>query len=110
MRMNNICKIWMELNLMEFFKDAKKKYVSYIINLDQLTKVFQCPECHSFFSEFKKIKRHLAICTKPKIIFEEGNYQPKLNVFENLEWNGINVPKEMRFFPYFIYFDFETWI
>ena len=90
--------------------DQNLHHFSYIINLDQLTKVFQCPECHSFFSEFKKIKRHLAICTKPKIIFEEGNYQPKLNVFENLEWNGINVPKEMRFYPYFIYFDFETWL
>jgi len=37
------------------------------------------------------------------IIFEEGIYQRKLNVFENLEWNGINVPKEMRLYPYFIY-------
>ena len=41
------------------------------------------------------IKRHLVICTKPKLIFEEGNYQPKLNVFENLELNGIKVPKEI---------------
>jgi hypothetical protein len=31
-------------------------------------------------------------------------------VFENLELNGINVPKDMRFYPYFIYFDFETWL
>ena len=27
---------------------------SYIINLDQLTKVFQCPECHSFFIQKDK--------------------------------------------------------
>jgi hypothetical protein len=27
-----------------------------------------------------------------------------LNVFENLDLNEINVPKEMRFYPYFIYF------
>ena len=31
-------------------------------------------------------------------------------MFENLELNGIDVPKEMRFYPYFIYFDFETWL
>lgn len=90
--------------------DQNLHHFSYIINLNQLTKVFQCPECHSFFSEFKKIKRHLVICAKPKIIFEEGKYQPKLNVFENLDLNGIKVPKEMRFYPYFIYFDFETWL
>jgi len=60
--------------------DQNLHHFSYIINLDQLTKVFQCPECHSFFSEFKKIKRHLVICAKPKIFFEEGKYQPKLNV------------------------------
>ncbi|OAJ41901.1 hypothetical protein BDEG_25431 [Batrachochytrium dendrobatidis JEL423] len=85
-------------------------HFSYIINLSQLTKVFQCPECHSFFSEFKKIKPHLNICKKPKIVFEDGNYQPKLSVFENLEQNGISVPRELRFYPYFIYFDFETWL
>jgi hypothetical protein len=90
--------------------DQNLHHFSFIIKLDQLTKVFQCPECHSFFSEFKKIKRHLVICKKPKIIFEEGNYQPKSNVFENLESNGITVPIEMRFYPYFIYFDFETWL
>jgi hypothetical protein len=31
-------------------------------------------------------------------------------VFENRKLNGINVPKDMRFYPYFIYFDFETWL
>jgi hypothetical protein len=63
--------------------NQKLHHFSYIINLPHLTKVFQCPECYSFFSEFKKIKRNLIICKKPKIIFKEGNYQPKLNVFEN---------------------------
>jgi hypothetical protein len=81
-----------------------------IINLSRLTQVFQCPECHSFFSEFKKIKPHLNICKKPKIVFEDGSYQPKLSVFENLELNGISVPRELRFYPYFIYFDFEAWL
>ncbi|EGF80776.1 hypothetical protein BATDEDRAFT_24655 [Batrachochytrium dendrobatidis JAM81] len=85
-------------------------HFSYSINLSQLTKVFQYPECHSFFNEFKKIKPHLNICKKPKIVFEDGNYQPKPNVFENLEQNGIIVPRELRFYPYFIYFDFETWL
>jgi hypothetical protein len=36
--------------------DQNLHHFSYIINLDQLSKVFQCPECHSFFSEFKKLR------------------------------------------------------
>jgi ribosomal protein L37AE/L43A len=93
---------------LNIYSDLRQNHhhFSYIINLSQLTKVFQCPECHSFFSEFKKIKRHHTICKKPKIVFEDGNYQPKLNVFENLGLNAIHVPQEMRFYPYFIYFDF----
>jgi hypothetical protein len=76
-----------------------------------LTKVFQCADCGSFFSEFKKIKKHKHICSdKPKIIFQDGNYEPKMNVFEKLELSGINVPIELRYYPYFIYYDFETWL
>ena len=33
-----------------------------------------------------------------------------MNVFEMLEVNGINVPNELRYYPYFIYYDFETWL
>jgi hypothetical protein len=31
-------------------------------------------------------------------------------VFENLERNGIYVREELGFYPYFIYFDSETWL
>jgi hypothetical protein len=75
-------------------------------NINKLSQVFQCPECNPFLSEAKKMSRHSLICNKgnPKIIFEEGNYKPTSSVFEKLEVNGIIVSKELRFYPYFIFY------
>ncbi|KAK5668190.1 hypothetical protein QVD99_005227 [Batrachochytrium dendrobatidis] len=39
--------------------------------------------------------------------------ESKIQVSLSFNWdelNVINIPKEMRFYPYFIYFDFETWL
>jgi hypothetical protein len=99
------------LNL-NLYTDKQIIHFSYIKNIHKLSKTFQCPECNTFLSEAKKMNRHSLICNKgnPKIIFEEGNYKPSSSVFEKLEVNGILVSKELRFYPYFIFYDFETWL
>ena len=38
------------------------------------------------------------------------NYEPPKNVFEELDELGILVPNNLRFYPYFIFFDVETWL
>jgi hypothetical protein len=100
---NNI----MNLNL---YSDTKEKlnHFSYIKNINT---VFQCAD-GTFVSEAKKMARHMLTCNKgnQKIIFEEGNYSPKSSIFEKLEEHGILVEKELRFYPYYIFYDFETYL
>ena len=107
MSSNNI----MKLNL---YSDTKQKlnHFSYIKNINTLSKVFQCADCHTFLSEAKKMTRHLLTCKKgeQKIIFEEGNYSPKPSIFEKLEEHGIFVERELRFYPYYVFYDFETYL
>ncbi len=58
------------------------------------------------------MQRHSLTCNegKPKIIFDEGVYNPVKNVFEEMEAIGIVVENNDRFYPYFIFYDFETWL
>jgi hypothetical protein len=99
------------LNL-NLYTDKQINHFSYIKNINRLSKTFQCPECNTFLSEAKKMNRHSLTCNKgtPKIVFEDGTYKPSPSIFNKLEINGIIVPEELRFYPYFIFYDFETWL
>lgn len=90
----------------------QRNHFSYIENIHTFTKSFRCANCDVFVSEFKKLKRHYLTCNTvaPKIIFEEGEYSPKQNVFEEMDIYKIFVPHDMRYYPYFILYDFETWL
>ena len=92
----------MNLNI---YTDKKRNNFSLITKINNYTKVFQCVKCDTFLSSYKKLKPHSLICNegKPKIIFEEGSYQPKKTIFEQLDMVGIHVPKELRMYPFFIF-------
>ncbi len=68
------------------------------------------PSLPCFLTEYKKLKQHTKMCQRPRIIFQPGNYEPPKNVFEALDELGIVVPNNLRFYPYFICFDVETWL
>jgi hypothetical protein len=89
-----------------------RHHFSFIKNIANITKVFQCTNCNSFLSEYKKLKSHALIFNKgkAKVIFEDGYYNPKPNIFEQLDAFGIQIPTNLRFYPYFIFYDFETWL
>ncbi|CAF3781358.1 unnamed protein product [Rotaria socialis] len=101
------------LNLNVFTEiETGRHHFSFIKNIANITKVFQCTNCNSFLSEYKKLKSHAFVCNngKAKVIFEDGNYNPKPNIFEQLDTFGIQIPTDLRFYPYFIFYDFETWL
>jgi hypothetical protein len=101
----------MNLNL---YSDTEQKlhHFSYIKNINTLSRVFQCVDCGAILSEAKKLTRHMLTCKKgeQRIIFEEGDYSPKPSIFEKLEEHDIFVEKELRFYPYYIFYDFETYL
>ncbi|EGF80718.1 hypothetical protein BATDEDRAFT_24563 [Batrachochytrium dendrobatidis JAM81] len=74
------------LNL-NLYTDKQINHFFYIKTINILSKTFQCPE-----------------------FFEEGDYKSTPSVFEKLKVNGILVSKELRFHPYFIFYDVETWL
>ena len=101
------------LNLNVFTEmETGRHHFSFIKNIANITKVFQCPNCYSFLSEYKKLKSHAVVCNNgtAKVIFEDGNYNPKPNIFEQLDAFGIQISTDLRFYPYFIFYDFETWL
>ena len=102
---NNI----LNLNL---YTEKQINHFSYIKNINKLSKTFQCPDCNIFLREAKKMPKHMLTCSKgkPKIFFEAGNYNPPLSIFEQLEENGVLVERELRFYPYYIFYDFETYL
>ncbi len=97
---------------LNLYEDAvtEEKHFSFIKNIETYCQVFQCPDCNAFLTEFKKLKQHAKICQRPRIIFQPRNYQPPKNMFEELDNLGIVVPKNLRFYPHFIFFDVETWL
>jgi hypothetical protein len=101
------------LNLNIFTEmETGRHHFSFIKNISNITKVFQCTNCNSCLSEYKKLKSHAVVCNKgkAKVIFEDGNYNPKPNIFEQLDAFGIQIPPGLRFYPYFIFYDFETYL
>jgi hypothetical protein len=99
----------MNLNL---YSSNHINHFSLIIQIHNITNVVRCGDCGKFLSEFKKLKAHYFTCNKgiAQIEYVDGNYQPKATVFEDLESVGITVPKNNRFFPYFLFYDFETYL
>jgi hypothetical protein len=68
-------------------------------NIHNITKVFKCSQCHQFLSLYKLLKRHLQTCNKgvQKIQYVGGH-------------ENIDIPNDLRYYPYFIFFDFETYL
>ena len=101
------------LNLNIFTEiETNRHHFSYITNIKTLIQVFQCPDCNKFLSECGKLKQHALKCNQgnSNIYFEGGIYQPTPNIFKQMATVGVHVPIELKFYQYFIFYDFETWL
>ena len=93
----------MNLNLYE-------DHFSLITNLDRYCQSYECPCCHKLWKHLFRLNRHIKSCshvTKHKYV--GGSYQNEPTVFELLEDEGMVIPKQDRFYPYRITYDFECY-
>jgi len=92
----------LHLNLFE-------NHLSYIYNLPEYTKKYQCATCDRHFPRLDNMKRHQKICKgQTKYRFPGGFYSTPKTIFDKLEQHGIVVPEEDRLFEWFLVYDFEA--
>ena len=70
---------------------TKRSHFSMIKTIHNITKVYKCSICESFYSEYKKLKNHK--CGKTEVVFADGDYSPQKSIFDELETTGIKVPE-----------------
>lgn len=97
---------------LNLYSQNEINHFSLIIQIHNVTKVVRCGDCGRFFTELKRKKRHDLVCNKGKETMEfiGGVFQPKATVFQDMEDIGIVVPHHLRFFPFFLFYDFETYL
>ena len=92
------------------FLNLYKNHLSYIKTFSTYANKYKCRLCEKMFSRICTLKRHESSeCTKSsRQVFKGGFYQPPKSVFEELEEYGISVPEAQKYFPFFVFFDFES--
>ncbi len=86
-------------------------HFSYIKDFNVYAHTFVCERCNKCWNTRKQLERHLTTtCTKvTREKFVGGSYQPEMTVFDHLEDHQIEVPFDLRFYPYRMTYDFETY-
>ena len=92
------------------YLNLHEKHFSYIKDLPRYSKSFRCSRCGKYWKGANKLRRHEATCDgKVQLKYPGGVYHVPNTIFEELEDEGIIVPKEARCFPYRATFDFECY-
>ena len=86
------------------------RHFSYIKDMKLYSNSYQCRTCDKIWPTAYLLQRHEQTCDdRTKYQYPGGVYHPAATVFEKLELEGINIPAELRCFPYRATFDFETY-
>ena len=92
----------MNLNLYE-------DHLSYITDLNVYCKKYECRNCKDLFPTHGKVVRHEKSCKETtRFLYPGGYYARPRHIFEELEYLNITVDKDLRFYPFFITYDFES--
>ena len=85
-----------------------KEHFSYIKDLKLFSRSFRCGKCNKLFPTLYRQRRHTATCdAATRDIYVGGAFEPNRTIFDKLEDFGINIPSELRFYPYRACFDIE---
>ena len=88
-----------------------QNHLSYIKDVKQYCKKYQCPACKKLFNRNGNCKQHMKTCNgATKYVFPGGYHQQANSIFDELEEVGIHVQHSDRFYNYFIVYDFESYL
>ena len=86
------------------------KHFSYIKDISLYSKSYCCSKCDKFWKSSWALNRHERTCEAVvKHTFHGGAYRVPQTLFHILEDEGINVPDDLKFYPYRATFDFECY-
>ena len=97
------------LSYSSMYLNLYKTHFSFISKIDSYSKRYQCMMCESIFDRVDNLKRHTRVCcTDIKESYNGGKLKPPETIFDWLEKEGINVPKEDRFYKFVSVYDYEA--
>jgi len=86
-------------------------HFSFIKDMEQYSQCFRCPKCDKLWSHLGHFNRHVKSCEEGvKESYRNGTFRLKPTLFEELEYAGVDIPKELRSFPYRATYDIECMI
>ncbi len=85
-------------------------HFSFITDLQVYSKAYRCTKCDKHFTLLYRLKRHQVGCDgNVTHVFPGGMYRPTPTIFDRLKSEDIDVPDDMKFYPYRATFDFECY-
>ena len=88
--------------------DGEIEHFSYINDLDIYSQNYRCPKCDKIWERSGNFHRHVRTCeVGVKKMYYNGTFKLKPSIFEELEKIGVDVPENLRIYPYMATFDIE---
>ncbi|CAB3993894.1 Zinc finger and SCAN domain-containing 22, partial [Paramuricea clavata] len=85
-------------------------HFSYIKNLGMYSKSYCCSKCDKMWKTARALNRHERTCEASiRHIFPGGAYKVPQTIFDLLADEGIEIPENLKYFPYRATFDFECY-
>eukprot|EP00116_Pleurobrachia_bachei_P001169 sb/3461431/ len=83
-------------------------HFSFVQDLEKFSSSYRCIQCNKFFDHHGTYKRHMKTCDmNVRQKYVGGTFSVKPTVFDELEDFGVDIPSELRPYPYRAVFDIE---
>jgi hypothetical protein len=85
-------------------------HFSYIKNLSMYPKSYCCSKCDKMWKTARALNRYERTCEATvRHVFPGGAYKVPQTIFDLLADEGIDIPEDLKYFPYRATFDFECY-
>ena len=93
------------------YVNAFDNHLSYIKDIKRYSKTYKCRSCEKVCDTFFKWKRHERTCfNSVNYCFPGRFYSPPTELYDKLKNLGIHVDFDQFYYPYFIVYDFESYL